>query len=69
MIFIKTFCEDSNDFTNDPSVIEARFTKEMSRIDRENRNLNGRLSAFEQGKFDDDYETNFPDPATEQLLG
>ena len=50
----------SNDFTNDPSVIEARFAKEMSRIDRENRNLNRRLSAFEQGKFDDDYEDEDP---------
>ena len=51
----------SNDFTNDPSIIEARFAKEMSRICREEtKHLNRRLSAFEQGKFDDDYEDEEP---------
>ena len=50
----------SHDFTNDPSIIEARFAKEMSRVCKENRNWNKRLSAFEQGKFDDDYEDEDP---------
>ena len=47
--------ESSNNFTNDPSVIEARFAAEMSRLYQMNERLDRKLSAFEEEKCDRDF--------------